>query len=103
MLPKNKENGQYYGKVIELITLRCKGRNEEFSFSVAQTRQKFKCCINICRDAVVKVKKLSGIKRFQEEKDLGNWFGKLLPIIIRSMDNCQPEQALEPGRCDVAE
>ena len=27
---------------------------------------------------------------------MGNWFGKLLPIIT-SMDNCQPEQALEPG------
>ena len=93
---KNKKNGQYCGKVIELISLRCKERNEEFSFSVAQTRQKFKRCINICRDAVMKVKTSSGIKRFQEEKDLGNWFGKLLPI-ISSMDNCQPEQALEPG------
>ena len=93
---KNKKNGQYYGKVIELISLRCKERNEEFSFSVAETRQKFKRCINICRDAVIKVKTSSGIKRFQEEKDLGNWFGKLLPI-IGSMDNCQPEQALEPG------
>ena len=56
---KNKKNGQYYGKVIELISLRCKERNEEFSFSVAQTRQKFKRCINICRDAVMKVKTAS--------------------------------------------
>ena len=38
----------------------------------------------------MKVKTSSGIKRFQEEKDLGNWSGKLLHIII-SMDNCQPE------------
>ena len=44
----------------------------------------------------MKVKTSSGIKLFEEEKDLGNWFGKLLPI-ISSMDNCQPEQALEPG------
>ena len=51
---KNKKNDQYYVKVIELISLRCKERNEEFSFSVAQTRQKFKRCINICGDAVMK-------------------------------------------------
>jgi len=44
----------------------------------------------------MKVKTSSGIKRFQEDKDLGTWFGKLLPI-ISSMDNCQPEQAIEPG------
>ena len=43
----------------------------------------------------MKVKASSGIKRFQEKKDFGNWFGKLLPI-ISSMNNCQPEQALEP-------
>ena len=36
---KNKKSGQYYGKVIELISLRSKERNEEFSFSVAQTHQ----------------------------------------------------------------
>ena len=44
----------------------------------------------------MKAKTASGVKRFQEEKDLENWLGKLLPI-ISSMDNCQPEQALEPG------
>ena len=28
---------------------------------------------------------------------MGDWFGKLLPN-ISSMDNCQPQQAIEPGR-----
>ena len=45
----------------------------------------------------VKVKTLFGIKRFQEDKELGSWFGKLLPI-TSSIDNCQPQQAIEPGR-----
>ena len=45
----------------------------------------------------MKVKTPSGIKRFQEDKELGNWFGKLLPV-ISSMDNCQPQQSIEPGQ-----
>ena len=45
------------------------------------------------------VKTKSGIKRFQEEKELGNWFGKLLPV-VSSMDNCQPTQSIEPGMED---
>ena len=80
-------------KVIEELN----ERGGEFPFNVAQSQQKFKRCINICRDAVMKVKTLSGIKRFQEDKELGSWFGQLLPI-ISSMDNCQPQQAIEPGR-----
>ena len=36
----------------------------------------------------MKVKVSSDIKRFQEGKELGSWFRKLLPI-ISSMDNCQ--------------
>ena len=79
------------------IKLLRRRRGEEIPFNVAQTRQKFKRCINICRDAVMKVKTSSGIKRFQEDKELGSWFGKLLPN-ISSMDNCQPKQAIESGR-----
>ena len=56
-------------------------------FDVAQIRQTFKCSIDICRDAVMKVKTPSGVKRFYEDKKLGSWFGKLFPI-INSMDNC---------------
>ena len=45
----------------------------------------------------MKVKTSSGIKHFQEHRKLEGWFGKLLPI-INSMDYCQPQQAIEPGR-----
>ena len=38
--------------------------------------------------------------RFQVDKELRRWFGKLLPGIvdISSMDNCQPQHATEPER-----
>ena len=85
---KNVKNGQYYHKVIVELIEGCSESGEEFSFNIAQTRQKFKRCINICKDAVMKVKVSSDIKRFQEDKELGSWFRKLLPI-ISSMDNCQ--------------
>ena len=43
---------------------RCCERGEEFPFNVEQTRQKFKRCISMCRDAVMKLKTSSGIKHF---------------------------------------
>ena len=85
---KNVKNGQYYGKVIEELKERCSERGEKFPFNVTKTPQKFKRCINICRDAVMKVKTSSGMKHFQQDKELEIWFGKLLPI-ISSMDNWQ--------------
>lgn len=97
---KNVKNSQYYDQVIQEIKQRCEERNEEFLFDVKQTRQKFKRCVTICRNAVMKVKTASGIKRFQEDKELGNWFGKLLPL-ISSMDNCQPQQSIEPGHSQI--
>ena len=45
----------------------------------------------------MKVKTSSGIKHSQEDKELGSWFGKLLPV-ISSLDNCQLQQAIESGR-----
>ena len=93
---KNINNGQHYSKVIAEIKERWKVREEQYVFNVAQTRQKFKRCVTMCRNAVMKVKTSSGIRRFQEDKEFGNWFAKLLPV-ISSMDNCQPQQAIEPG------
>lgn len=61
-----------------------------------QAREKFKRCVAAYRDASMKVKTDSGIKRFQESKGYGTWFGKLLPI-VGSMENCQPEQSIELG------
>ena len=50
-------------------------------------------CLQRCSDEGTSY----GIKLFWEDKELGDWFGKLLPN-ISSMDNCQPQQAIEPGR-----
>ena len=94
---KYVKNGQYYDKVIEELKERCSKRREEFPFNVAQTQQKFKCCISIYRYAFMKVKTSSGFKLFQEDKELICCFGKLLPI-ISSINNCQPQQAIETGR-----
>ena len=71
---KKVKNGQYCDKVIEELKERCSKRGEEFPFHVAKARQKFKRCIDICRDAVMKVKASYGIKPFQEDKELGSWF-----------------------------
>ena len=65
---KNIKNSQYHNKVIEELKERCSERGEKLPFNVEQTRQKFKPCINICRDAVMKVKTSSGIKHFQQDK-----------------------------------
>ena len=35
-------------------------------------------------------------KHFRQDKEIGSWFGKLLPI--SSMDICQHQEAIEPGR-----
>ena len=51
------------------------GKN--FPVNVEQIRQKFKPCINICRDAVMKVKTPSGIKHFQQDKEIGSWFKEI--------------------------
>ena len=97
---KNVKNSQYYVQAIQELKERCNERNEEFCFDVTQTRQKFKRCVTLCRNAVMKVKTASGIKRFQEDKELGNWFGKLLSL-ISSMENCQPQQSIEPGHSQM--
>ena len=46
---------------------------------------------------MVKLKTSNTIKRFKEDKKLGSWFGKLMPI-ISSTDNSQLQQATEQGR-----
>ena len=93
---KNIKSSQYYHKVIEELKERCSERRKEFPVKVERTRQKFKRCINICRDAVMKVKTPSGIKHYQQDKEIGRCFGKLLPV--SSMDICQHQQAIQPGK-----
>ena len=94
---KNIKRSLYYHKVIEKLKKRRSERGEEFPVKVEQTRHNFKRCINICRDAVMRVKTPSGIKHFQQDNEIESWFVKLLPI-LSSMDKCQHQQAIEPGR-----
>ena len=92
---KNVKNGVYYDQVITELKKRFEERDEEFTYNVPQTRSKFKRCVSICRKAALTIKTASGIKRFQEEKEFGPWFQKLCEAVC-TMDNCQPEQSIEP-------
>ena len=65
-----------------------------FEYHVKQTREKFKRCIGICKDAAIKIKTASGITRFQEDKEYGIWFNKLFNF-TKSTASCQPEQSIE--------
>ena len=61
-----------------------------------QTRQKFRRCVVAYRAAAFKIKTSSGIKRFQESKDYGESFSKLMQYVV-TMDSCQRGQAIEPS------
>ena len=50
----------------------------------------------------MKIKTNSGFQRFQEEKNYGIWFGKLLPLVA-SMHSCQPQQTIEPSNIEQFE
>ena len=98
---KNVKNGHYYEQVKVEAEKRCKERNEEFPYSLNSIRNKFKKCVSLCRNALMKIKTESGIQRFQEDRGYGSWFGKLLPV-VSSMPNSQPDQAIEPGTTKAA-
>ena len=66
-----------------------------FEYEVKQTREKFKRCIVICKDAAMKIKTASGITWFQEYKEYGTWFNKLFNV-MKFTASCQPEQSIEP-------
>ena len=82
--------------VVKKIQERCTERGEEFRNDANQTRQKFRRCVQTCRAAALKTKTFSGVKRFQESKDYGQWFNKLTEY-ISTMDSCQREQAIYPS------
>ena len=93
---KNSRNGMLYEKIIKQIITLCKERNKEYPYSLIQTRTKFKNCISLCKAAAMTMKTSSGIKRFQEDKNLGPWFNQLFPL-VKSRESAQPEQAIEPS------
>ena len=74
---------------------RSQQRNVSFDYDIKQTRDKFKRCVIVCREAALKIKTASRMQRFQEEKEYGTWFSKLYSV-VKSMDSCQPEQSIEP-------
>ena len=93
---KNAKNGQYMDCVVKELKERCVDRGEVFPFDTNQTRQKFRRCVVACRAAALKIKTSSGIKRFQESKDYGEWFSKLMQYVV-TIDSCQRGQAIEPS------
>ena len=52
--------------------------------------------MSTCKTTLMTVKTASGIKRFQDQKELGQWFNRLLQL-MKSRASCQPRQAIEPG------
>ena len=92
---KNSKNSESFEKVVNELKERCQARDEVFEYDVKQTREKFKRCIGICKDAAMKIKTASGVTRFQEDKEYGTWFNKLFNV-MKSTASCQPEQSIEP-------
>ena len=93
---KNAKNSQYMDCVVKELQDRCVDRGEVFPFDTNQTRQKFRRCVVACTAAALKIKTSSGIKRFQESKDYGEWFSKLMQHVV-TMGSCQRGQAIEPS------
>ena len=59
-------------------------------------RTKFKRCVSDCKQAALTIRTATGIKRFQEDRGLGNWF-KPLFTVAQTRDSSQPDQAIEPS------
>lgn len=93
---KNQTNGSIYEAILKELKSRASARGENLAFNINQVRTKFKKCISICKQAALTIKTSTGIKRFQEERELGEWFNQLFPV-VRTRDSCQPEHAVEPS------
>lgn len=99
---KNTRNAMLYAKIMKEIKKVCADRDQQYPYSLVQTRTKFKNCISMCKAAAMTIKTASGIKRFQDDKNLGNWFNQLFPL-VKSRESAQPEQAIEPSSTDHQE
>ena len=93
---KNQNNRVIYDEVLTKLKKRATERGETITFNIQQTRSKFKRCISDCKQAAMTVKTATGIRRFQDDKGLGKWFGLLFPL-VKSRDSCQPDMAVEPS------
>jgi hypothetical protein len=93
---KNQNNRFIYDEVLTKLKKRATERGETITFSVPQTRSKFKRCISDCKQAAMTIKTATGIQRFQDEKGYDKWFGLLFPL-VKTHDSCQPNMAVEPS------
>ena len=56
---KNSKDSQYYQQVTAELKDRCKQSANIFSHDLNQTREKFKRCVSICREAALNIKTAS--------------------------------------------
>ena len=89
-------NKAFYTDVVKQVKERLASRGENFPFDVSQTRNKFKKCVAECKKAALTIRTATGIKRFYEENNLGDWFSQLYSF-VKTRDSCIPEMALEPS------
>ena len=89
---KNSKNAEIYGNVLKELSQRYE--DGSFPFSVYQLRNKFKKCISECKKIALTVKTSTGVKRIQDEKQLGSWFNQLFPL-VQTRDSCKPDMAIE--------
>ena len=80
---KAQENKKVYERAIKILKEQCRNREipTDFSFTVDQTRVKFKGCVSICKKIALNHKTASGIKNVVEKKGFGAWFMKLFAIV----------------------
>ena len=71
---KCQRNGEIYEEILTELKKRASARGKELKFSVKQLRTKFKKCVRDCKQAALTIKTATGIKRFQEDLGIGNWF-----------------------------
>lgn len=81
---KNQRNGDIYGQIQLEIQERVAKRNSKFMFSISQMRTKFKKCISKCKNAAMKIKTATGIKRFQDSQGYGKLFPTLFAVVKTS-------------------
>ena len=89
---KNSKNAKIYGNVLKELGQRYE--DGSFPFSVHQPRNKFKKCISESKKIALTVKTSTGVKKVQDEKQLGAWFNQLFPL-VQTRDSCNPDMAVE--------
>ena len=62
----------FYSQIIKEMENFCADIDQEYPYTIMQTRAKFKNCFSTCIAAALTITTASGIKRFQDDKSLGN-------------------------------